>query len=165
MNVANRGGDGRDHAERTANDPVRFGAVLRRARLEACLLQRDLAEAAGVTAAYVSRIEAGARVPKRRVLKAFAARLGVDPEQLLNEPLSSERVAAINETTQAVAIAADRWLEDPTDAAAYGRFVKAVEFWRAGNGCLAHVFGGAQAVADVDEPATGTDTQASSGVD
>jgi tetratricopeptide (TPR) repeat protein len=45
------------------------------------LTQRDLSFE-GCTAAYVSRIEAGARVPSLQILHEFAKRLGVTPEYL-----------------------------------------------------------------------------------
>jgi tetratricopeptide (TPR) repeat protein len=49
---------------------------LRRLRLERGLSQRELAEP-GVTPAYISRIEAGARQPSLKVVRMLADRLGV----------------------------------------------------------------------------------------
>jgi tetratricopeptide (TPR) repeat protein len=54
---------------------------LREARQAAGLTQRELSFE-GCTAAYVSRIEAGARVPSLQILREFAKRLGVDAEYL-----------------------------------------------------------------------------------
>lgn len=63
------------------DDPVAVGRRLREARETAGLTQRDLSFE-GCTAAYVSRIEAGARVPSLQILREFAKRLGVDVEYL-----------------------------------------------------------------------------------
>ncbi|HET9937559.1 MAG TPA: helix-turn-helix transcriptional regulator, partial [Gaiella sp.] len=57
------------------------GARVRALRVEQGLLQRDLAFA-GCTAAYVSRIEAGARVPSLQLLRQLGARLGVSADYL-----------------------------------------------------------------------------------
>jgi tetratricopeptide (TPR) repeat protein len=75
------------------DDPAAVGQRLRQARLDAGLTQRELSFE-GCTAAYVSRIEAGARVPSLQILREFARRLGVDVEYLAtggsDEGLSSE---------------------------------------------------------------------------
>lgn len=63
------------------DDPVAVGERLRQARRAAGLTQRQLSFD-GCTAAYVSRIEAGARVPSLQILREFAQRLGVDVEYL-----------------------------------------------------------------------------------
>jgi tetratricopeptide (TPR) repeat protein len=63
------------------DDPAAVGQRLREARREAAFTQRDLSFD-GCTAAYVSRIEAGARVPSLQILHEFARRLGVTPEYL-----------------------------------------------------------------------------------
>jgi tetratricopeptide (TPR) repeat protein len=57
------------------------GARVRALRLEHGLLQRDLAFD-GCTAAYISRIEAGARVPSLQLLRQLGARLGVSADYL-----------------------------------------------------------------------------------
>jgi tetratricopeptide (TPR) repeat protein len=80
------------------DDPVAVGQRLRQAREAAGLTQRNLAFE-GCTAAYVSRIEAGARVPSLQILHEFAKRLGVTPEYLATgrpegEDLSSELLEA-----------------------------------------------------------------------
>jgi tetratricopeptide (TPR) repeat protein/DNA-binding XRE family transcriptional regulator len=71
---------------------------LRQAREAAGLTQRELSFE-GCTAAYVSRIEAGARVPSLQILHEFAKRLGVTPEYLATgrpggEDVSSELLEA-----------------------------------------------------------------------
>jgi tetratricopeptide (TPR) repeat protein len=58
-----------------------LGERLRRLRLERGLAQRDLATP-GVSAAYVSRIEAGQRQPSARAIRLLAAQLRVSPEYL-----------------------------------------------------------------------------------
>jgi transcriptional regulator with XRE-family HTH domain len=57
------------------------GARLRRLRLERGKSQRDLS-APGITYAYISRIEAGARTPSMKALRMLATKLGVTPEYL-----------------------------------------------------------------------------------
>src|SRR5438477_8680732 len=57
------------------------GERLRRLRLEHGLSQRDLS-APGVSYAYISRIEAGARQPSVKALRKLAAKLGVSVEYL-----------------------------------------------------------------------------------
>ena len=58
-----------------------IGARLRRLRLEQGASQRDLS-APGVSYAYISRIEAGARTPSMKALRMLARKLGVTPEYL-----------------------------------------------------------------------------------
>ncbi|TML82675.1 MAG: helix-turn-helix transcriptional regulator, partial [Actinobacteria bacterium] len=57
------------------------GERLRRLRLERGLSQRDLS-APGVSYAYISRIEAGARRPSVKALRMLAKKLGVTPGYL-----------------------------------------------------------------------------------
>ena len=66
-------------------DVSTLGRRLRAARSAAGLTQ---AEVAGddVSAAYVSRIEAGQRRPEAMLLERMAARLGVDLQALLQDP-------------------------------------------------------------------------------
>lgn len=65
----------------TTREPESIGARIRRLRLERGLSQRDLSEP-GVSYAYVSRIEAGARQPSLKALRILAQKLGVSPEYL-----------------------------------------------------------------------------------
>jgi transcriptional regulator with XRE-family HTH domain len=58
-----------------------IGDRLRRLRSERGLSQRQLA-CPGVSYAYISRIEAGARTPSVKALRKLAGRLGVSPEYL-----------------------------------------------------------------------------------
>jgi transcriptional regulator with XRE-family HTH domain len=57
------------------------GERLRRLRMEQGRSQRDLS-APGITYAYISRIEAGARTPSMKALRMLATKLGVTPEYL-----------------------------------------------------------------------------------
>jgi tetratricopeptide (TPR) repeat protein len=79
------------------DDPAAVGQRLREARHAAGLTQRDLSFD-GCTAAYVSRIEAGARVPSLQILHEFAKQLGVTPEYLATgsagDDLSSDLLEA-----------------------------------------------------------------------
>jgi tetratricopeptide (TPR) repeat protein len=61
--------------------PETVGERLRRLRLERDFSQRDLSSP-GVSYAYISRIEAGARRPSVKALRMLAAKLGVTPEYL-----------------------------------------------------------------------------------
>ena len=63
------------------DDPAAVGRRLREAREAAGLTQRELSFE-GCTAAYVSRIEAGARVPSLQILREFGKRLGVSADFL-----------------------------------------------------------------------------------
>src|SRR5438128_8875992 len=58
-----------------------IGARLKRLRLERGLSQRELSSP-GVSYAYISRIEAGARTPSVKALRMLASRLGVSVEYL-----------------------------------------------------------------------------------
>lgn len=75
------------------DDPGAVGQRLRQAREAAGLTQRDLSFE-GCTAAYVSRIEAGARVPSLQILHQFAKRLGVTPEYLATGRPEGEDVSS-----------------------------------------------------------------------
>ena len=61
--------------------PESIGGRLRRLRLERNLSQRELASP-GVSYAYISRIEAGARRPSVKALRQLARKLGVSVEYL-----------------------------------------------------------------------------------
>ena len=75
------------------DDPAAVGRRLRQAREAAGLTQRDISFE-GCTAAYVSRIEAGARVPSLQILFEFAKRLGVRPEYLATGSLDEGDVSS-----------------------------------------------------------------------
>src|SRR6478672_10672367 len=61
--------------------PETVGERLRRLRLERGLSQRDLSSP-GVSYAYISRIEAGARRPSVKALRMLAKKLGVTADYL-----------------------------------------------------------------------------------
>lgn len=66
-----------DHVD----SPAAVGRRLREARKAAGLRQVDLSFP-GCTPAYISRIEAGARIPSYQILREFAERLGVSADYL-----------------------------------------------------------------------------------
>ncbi|MGZ4280809.1 MAG: helix-turn-helix domain-containing protein [Gaiellaceae bacterium] len=80
-----------------------IGQRLRRLRLERGLSQRDLAEK-GVSYAYISRIEGGARRPSVKALRMLARKLGVSADYL-------ETGSEIRETDQRELRIADAELE------------------------------------------------------
>ena len=63
------------------DDPVAVGERIRAARVEAGLRQRDLAFE-GCSAAYISRLESGARIPSLQLLEEIGKRLGVSAAYL-----------------------------------------------------------------------------------
>jgi len=67
--------------QHSRRQPETVGERLRRLRRERGLSQRDLS-APGVSYAYISRIEAGARRPSVKALRLLARKLGVTPEYL-----------------------------------------------------------------------------------
>lgn len=75
------------------DDPLAVGRRLREARQAVGLTQRDLSFD-GCTAAYVSRIEAGARVPSLQIIHEFARQLGVTPEYLATGATDAEDLSA-----------------------------------------------------------------------
>jgi len=71
-----------------------IGARLKRLRLERGLSQRDLSSP-GISYAYISRIESGARTPSVKALRRIAGKLGVTVEHLeTGEPTPVERGVA-----------------------------------------------------------------------
>lgn len=69
------------HYHSHVDDPVAVGRRLKEARLAAGLSQRQLSFP-GCSAAYISRLEAGDRVPSLQLLRKIAARLGADEQYL-----------------------------------------------------------------------------------
>jgi transcriptional regulator with XRE-family HTH domain len=63
------------------DDPREVGRRLREARLRAGLSQRDLSFP-GCSPAYISRIEAGDRIPSLQLLRQMGERLGVSEDYL-----------------------------------------------------------------------------------
>jgi len=72
------------------------GLRIRSARLAADLRLADLAEAIGVSASLLSRIETGRRRPTRTLLAAVAPLLAVDVEDLAGPRVSPEMTATAN---------------------------------------------------------------------
>lgn len=73
---------------RAKRKPLRIivGARVRQLRLDAGRTQEDVADRAGVTAVYLSRIETGRANCTLDVLEAMAEALGVAPGDLLVTP-------------------------------------------------------------------------------
>jgi transcriptional regulator with XRE-family HTH domain len=69
------------HYHSHVDDPAAVGRRLKDARLAAGLSQRQLSFP-GCSAAYISRLEAGDRVPSLQLLRKIAAKLGADEEFL-----------------------------------------------------------------------------------
>ena len=93
------------------DDPAAVGKRVLEARMAAGLSQRDLAFP-GCSAAYISRIERGERVPSLQVMRELARRTGVSEHALAvgKETLDAavaERVRAA-ETAEASGTKADR---------------------------------------------------------
>jgi len=87
-------GYGRAWKDRGVAKRQTVGARLKRLRLERGLSQRDLSSP-GISYAYISRIEAGARTPSVKALRRIAGKLGVTVEHLeTGEPTPVERGVA-----------------------------------------------------------------------
>jgi len=69
------------HYHAHVDDPVAVGRRLKEARLAAGMSQRALSMP-GCSSAYISRLEAGDRVPSLQLLRKLAQKLGVDEEHL-----------------------------------------------------------------------------------
>jgi len=84
------------------DDPVELGARLHAAREAAALSQRDLSFP-GCSAAYISRIERGERVPSLQVLRELARRTGVSEAQLAygQERLHPDVARALSQVEEA----------------------------------------------------------------
>ncbi len=74
-------GYGRAWKDRVVARREGIGARLKRLRLERGLSQRDLSSP-GISYAYISRIESGARTPSVKALRRIAGKLGVTVEHL-----------------------------------------------------------------------------------
>jgi transcriptional regulator with XRE-family HTH domain len=69
------------HYHSHVDDPAAVGRRLKDARIAAGLSQRQLSFP-GCSAAYISRLEAGDRVPSLQLLRKLAIRLGADDQYL-----------------------------------------------------------------------------------
>lgn len=95
-------------------DAKAIGRRLKQARDEAGLSQRQLAKQTTMTAAYISRLEAGARTPTVDALRAFAVPLNVDPGWLetgtASTPYAPPPMAVL--LAQQALDRAQTWLDD-----------------------------------------------------
>lgn len=110
------------------DDPKSVGRRLREAREAAGVSQRKLAFP-GCTSAYISRIEAGQRIPSLQLIHEFGRRLRVSPEWLATgadgdvptaELLDAEVALRLGELDEARAVYEERLRADPNDPAALG---------------------------------------------
>jgi tetratricopeptide (TPR) repeat protein len=108
------------------DDAANVGRRLRRARAESGLSQRSLSFP-GCTAAYISRIEAGERVPSLQLIHEFARRLHVSPQWLAtgvelddtpDELIDAEVALRLGEVAEAGRMFRERLAEDPRSAQA-----------------------------------------------
>jgi tetratricopeptide (TPR) repeat protein len=108
------------------DDPRSVGRRLREAREAAGVSQRKLAFP-GCTSAYISRIEAGQRIPSLQLIHEFARRLRVSPEWLATgvegdaptaELLDAEVALRLGELDEARTVYEQRLRNDPTDPVA-----------------------------------------------
>ena len=98
------------------DDPVEVGRRLHDAREAAGLSQRELAFP-GCSAAYISRVERGERVPSLQVIRQLAGRIGITEDVLAygSERLHPDVAKRVREVELAEATGAD-----PDRARAYG---------------------------------------------
>ena len=78
------------HYHSHVDDPIAVGRRLDEARLAAGLSQRQLSFP-GCSAAYISRLEAGARVPSLQLLRKLALKLNADEEYLATGIVRAEQ--------------------------------------------------------------------------
>lgn len=102
--------------------PATLGSRIRARRLGSGLRQAEAVAGAGVSAAYLSRIEHGERRPSVSVLEHIAAKLGVDVDELVGVN-NGEGLA------DAVAAAAARWLHSPANTRTYEDLVTSIRVW------------------------------------
>jgi tetratricopeptide (TPR) repeat protein len=88
-------------AGRHIDDKAAVGRRVREARLRAGLSQRELAFD-GCSYAYISRIEAGQRIPSMQVLQEFGRRLGVSSTYLANGTDAPDHIDALDDADLAV---------------------------------------------------------------
>lgn len=86
------------------DDPVAVGRRLHEAREAAAMSQRELAFP-GCSAAYISRIERGERIPSLQVMRELARRLGVSEALLAfgRDPIDSSVASRVREVEAAEA--------------------------------------------------------------
>ena len=69
--------------EKRTPEDERFGAAVRRRRIELGLTQEDLAQAAGLSQRYISVLERGENSPTLNVIFRICRALDVSPMELL----------------------------------------------------------------------------------
>ena len=72
-----------------------LAATIRRFRLERGFTQEDLAEYTGLSSRYIGNIEQGSRRPSADSILLLCQALGVTPNDLLQDSISSEMLAGL----------------------------------------------------------------------
>lgn len=117
-----------DAARSRAIDAAVLGRRLRNHRHAAGKTQGELAGATGISAAYISRIENGARRPSPSLLDRIAAALGTSARAILQEPPANRGAPS---PAEVAANATSTWLRTPSDPETYRAMLQAVQEWRA----------------------------------
>lgn len=116
-------------------DPVELGQRIADMRMAAGLTQKELAEPL-ITAAHMSRIEAGHRRPTLDLIERIAEMIDVPPLRLLEatSPYGQFSETEVRDRVRAaerVARAVTEWMDQPGDPKTYTLLTRAVEAWRA----------------------------------
>ena len=85
--------------QRSADDQLTLGEIIRRQRELAALSMRQVAAMAGISNPYLSQIERGLRAPSEEVLRAIAESLNVSAD-LLRGDLPADGSAHVVEAIQ-----------------------------------------------------------------
>ena len=81
-------------ARRISRDAVRFGAIIKRLRLQRGWTLVKLARRAGMHANYIGIVERGGNIPSLVTILELAEVLGVDPGDLVREVAEGRKPAA-----------------------------------------------------------------------
>jgi len=65
------------------------GSAIRQHRKAAKVTQRDLAQAAGISASHLHRVEVGERDTSIRVIEAISSTLGIDADAITTEQVAA----------------------------------------------------------------------------
>jgi transcriptional regulator with XRE-family HTH domain len=108
------------------DDPVLLGGRLRETREAAGLSQRELSFP-GCTAAYISRIEKGERVPSLQLIREFAVRLDVSEEFISHGTVEQRDPELAAHALYELATATFERLPPSDREAAYAKFAALLE--------------------------------------
>jgi transcriptional regulator with XRE-family HTH domain len=113
------------------DDPILLGRRLRETREAAGLSQRELSFP-GCTAAYISRIEKGERVPSLQLIREFAVRLDVSEEFISHGTVEQHDPELAAHALYEVAIATFGRMPANSSEAAYAKLAELLEQRRRG---------------------------------